>query len=180
MQHPYWTPTDIKQNPIKFSRQCDRAAGKCAPLPFNMAQRYQCFGGNCCQLLLGIEVSSFIRHSRLFWKFTQNKYISVAENTGRPFCRFPEQNSFYGIYQFIPGTAVAQWWRCCATNRKVTGLIPHGITGIFHSHNPFDRTMALGSTQPLTGMSTRSISWGCKSGRCVMLTILPSSWATVT
>jgi len=26
--------------------------------------------------------------------------------------------------------------------------------------NPSDRTMALGSTQPLTETSTRSISWG--------------------
>jgi len=26
--------------------------------------------------------------------------------------------------------------------------------------NPSDRTMALGSTQPLTEMSTRNISWG--------------------
>jgi hypothetical protein len=32
--------------------------------------------------------------------------------------------------------------------------------GHFHWHNPSDRTMALGSTQPLTEMSTRSISWG--------------------
>ena len=36
-------------------------------------------------------------------------------------------------------------------------------------YNPSDRTMALGSTQPLTEMSTRSISWG-KGGRCVRLT----------
>ena len=28
------------------------------------------------------------------------------------------------------------------------------------TQNPSDRTMALGSTQPLTEMSTRSISWG--------------------
>ena len=27
-------------------------------------------------------------------------------------------------------------------------------------YNPSDRTMALGSTQPITEMSTRSISWG--------------------
>jgi len=27
------------------------------------------------------------------------------------------------------------------------------------THNPSDRTMVLGSTQPLTEMSTRSISW---------------------
>jgi len=49
------------------------------------------------------------------------------------------------------GTTVAQWLRCCATNRKVAGSIPAG---------PSDRTMALGSTQPLTEMSTRSISRG--------------------
>ena len=41
-------------------------------------------------------------------------------------------------------TAVAQWWRCCATNRKVAGSIPDGVIGIFHWHNPPDRTMALG------------------------------------
>jgi len=29
-------------------------------------------------------------------------------------------------------TAVAQWLRCCATNRKVTGSIPDGVIGIFH------------------------------------------------
>jgi len=28
------------------------------------------------------------------------------------------------------------------------------------TYNPSDRTMALGSTHPLTEMSTRSISWG--------------------
>jgi hypothetical protein len=55
---------------------------------------------------------------------------------------------------------VAQWLRHCATNRKVAGSIPDGVTGIFHSHNPSDRTMALESTQPLTEMCTMSISWG--------------------
>jgi len=57
-------------------------------------------------------------------------------------------------------TALAQWLRRCATNRKVAGSIPDGVTGIFHWHNPSDRTMDLGSTQPLTEMSARSISWG--------------------
>ena len=32
------------------------------------------------------------------------------------------------------GTAVAQWLRCCATNRKVAGSIPAGVSGIFHWH----------------------------------------------
>jgi hypothetical protein len=60
----------------------------------------------------------------------------------------------------IWGTAVAQWLRYCATNRKVAGSIPDGVTGVFHWYNPSDPTMALRSTQPLTEMSTRSISWG--------------------
>ena len=29
------------------------------------------------------------------------------------------------------GTAVAQWLRCCAANRKVVGSIPAGVIGIF-------------------------------------------------
>jgi hypothetical protein len=44
--------------------------------------------------------------------------------------------------------------------------------------NSSDRTMALGSTQPLTELSTRSIFWG-KCGRGVRLTILPPSCAVV-
>jgi len=31
----------------------------------------------------------------------------------------------------VVGTAVAQWLRCCATNRKVAGLIPAGVSGFF-------------------------------------------------
>ena len=43
------------------------------------------------------------------------------------------------------------------------GSIPGGVIGIFQWHNPSGRTMALGSTQPLTEMSTRCISWGVKA-----------------
>ena len=32
----------------------------------------------------------------------------------------------------IRGTAVAQWLRCCATNRKVAGSISDGVIRIFH------------------------------------------------
>jgi hypothetical protein len=47
-----------------------------------------------------------------------------------------------------------------ATNRQVVGSIPDGVIGIFQWHNPSSRTVALGSTQPLTEMSTRFIFWG--------------------
>jgi len=57
------------------------------------------------------------------------------------------------------------WPRHCATSRKVAGSIPDYVIEIFHWHNPSGRTVALGSTQPLTEMSTRNISWVVKTTR---------------
>jgi len=39
-------------------------------------------------------------------------------------------------------------------------IILYYIILYYIKHNPSGRTMALGSTQPLTEMSTRCISWG--------------------
>jgi len=39
---------------------------------------------------------------------------------------------FLSVYIHMKGTAVAQWLRCCATNRKVAGSIPVGVIGIFY------------------------------------------------
>ena len=57
------------------------------------------------------------------------------------------------------GTRWRSWLRHCAKSRKVAGSIPDGVIGIFHWHNPSCCTMAMGSSQPLTEMSTRNISW---------------------
>jgi hypothetical protein len=47
-----------------------------------------------------------------------------------------------------------------ATSREVAGSIPDEVTGFFNWPNPSSRTMALGSTQPLTEMSTRNLPRG--------------------
>ena len=65
-----------------------------------------------------------------------------------------------------------------SSNRKVAGSIPASVSGFFIDIKSFRSHYALGSTQPLTEMSTRSISWG-KGGRCVRLTTLPPSRAVV-
>ena len=52
------------------------------------------------------------------------------------------------------------WFRHWATSPNVAGSILIGVTEIFHWHNPSGRTVALGSTQPLTEMSTRCVSGG--------------------
>jgi len=38
---------------------------------------------------------------------------------------------FLHIVHHRGGTAVVQWLRCCATNRKVVGSIPDGVSEFF-------------------------------------------------
>ena len=66
----------------------------------------------------------------------------------------------------------------CVTNRKVAGSIPDVVIGIFRLHNSSVRTLTLWSTQSLTEMSTRKISWG-KCCQCVRLTNVPSFCSVV-
>ena len=43
-------------------------------------------------------------------------------------------SQFAPIFSYVLSgqeTAVAQWLRCCATNRKVAGSIPAGVNGFF-------------------------------------------------
>jgi len=42
------------------------------------------------------------------------------------------QTHFSYVQGYYLGTMVAQWLRCCATNREVTGSIPAGVIRIFH------------------------------------------------
>jgi len=68
-------------------------------------------------------------------RFEDNRHMKVvrlsALRTGRlyPLPPFPRK---YSWYSFLLRTAVAQWLRRCATNRKVAGSIPDGVIGIFH------------------------------------------------
>jgi hypothetical protein len=47
-----------------------------------------------------------------------------------------------------------------------TGSIPDEVIGFLNWPNPSSRTMALGSTQPLTEMSTRNLSGGKGGPAC--------------
>jgi hypothetical protein len=51
------------------------------------------------------------------------------------------------------------WFRHFATIWKVAVSIPDGVIGIFHLPSPSGRTLALGSTQASTKMSTRAFFW---------------------
>jgi hypothetical protein len=53
-----------------------------------------------------------------------------------------------------------------ATSRKVAGSFPDEVTEFFNWPNPSSRTMPLGSTKPLTEMSTRNLSGGKERPAC--------------
>ena len=76
-----------------------------------------------------------------------------------------------GLHLLLVGTRWRSWSRHYYTTQMIAGSIPDGVTGIFHCHNPSGRTVAFGSTQLLTEMSTRNISWG-QGCRCFGLTTL--------
>jgi len=46
------------------------------------------------------------------------------------------------------GTAVAQWLRCCATNRKVAVSIPAGVSGFFIDTKSFRSHYSPGFDSP--------------------------------
>ena len=58
------------------------------------------------------------------------------------------KQDIYRELPMFPGTAVAQWLRCCVTNRKVAGSIPAGVTGFFIDIKSFRSHYGPGSTQP--------------------------------
>jgi hypothetical protein len=64
--------------------------------------------------------------------------------------------SYYYFSRLQQGCSSSRWLSHYATSRKVVGLFPDEVIGFSGWPNPSGRTMALGSTQPLTEMSTRN------------------------
>ena len=69
--------------------------------------------------------------------------------------------------------AVAQWLRCCATNRKVAGSIPAGVIKSFRLH------YGLGVDSASNRNEYQEYFLRGKGGRCVRLTTLPLFCAVV-
>jgi hypothetical protein len=107
-------------------------------------------------------------------RFRESARVSVLYNT-EPELVATDATGCWNIMNITPletsdseklrasgGHAWRSWLRHCATSRMVASSIPDGDIGIFHWSNPSGRNMTPGSTQPLTEMSTRNISWGVK------------------
>ena len=68
------------------------------------------------------------------------------------------------------------WLRHYCTWWKVMGLIPVGVTGIFHWLNSSNCTITLGLTQPQTEMSAMSISLGWRQAVCMADNLTTFMW----
>ena len=76
------------------------------------------------------------------------------------------------------GTAVAQWLSCCATNLKVAGSIPAGVSGFFIDIKSFRSHCGPGVDSVSNRNEYQEYFLGVKAG--VRLTNLPPSCAVVT
>jgi len=72
------------------------------------------------------------------------------------------------------GTAVAQWLRCCATNRKVAYSIPAGVIGFFIDIKSFRSHYGTGVDSSSNGNEYQEHFLGLKAARA-----LPPSCAVV-
>ena len=68
------------------------------------------------------------------------------------------------------GTAVAQWLKCCATNRKVSGSILAGVAGFFIDIKSFRSHYGPGVNSASNRNEYQEYFLGVKGGRCVRLT----------
>ena len=114
--------------------------------------------------------SQIFRSSTTFWRTLLYRMVSLI-TTMHCNCE-PWTGLFKPTTSEHGGSSSAVDWDC-ATSRKVAGSIPDIVIGVSHGRNPSGRSVALGSTQPLTGMS-KGIG---KGGRCVGLTIWQHSCA---
>jgi hypothetical protein len=78
----------------------------------------------------------------------------------RLFIRKIQDPEYCRLIALFKGTVFTELFSVTVTHPRCTTYdLICIIAWIFHWHNPSDRAMALGSTEPLTEMSTRSISW---------------------
>jgi hypothetical protein len=87
-------------------------------------------------------------------------------------CSSSNSSSSSSSSSFLPLLFI--WLRHYATSRQVAGSITDEVIGFFSWTNPSSRTLAPGSTQPLTEMSTTNIlGRGVKGGLRIRLPTSP-------
>jgi hypothetical protein len=110
-------------------------------------------------------VVSYERY-RSFYQLAPHTTALLARSTGSlPFHRYlgleaGDSCLVSELRNLYVSTRLRSWLRHYATSQKDTGSNPDEVTGFLNLPNPSSRNMALGSTQPLSEMSTRNLPEG--------------------
>ena len=132
-------------------------------------------------MLFCVEMSCNVEQNLCLYQFCECSQVTLYKKTVIfrlifiiIFCfRFGINVCFFDITCYMMGHAVVQLVEALRYKPEVSRVrFPVVLLEIFHWYN-HGCTMALGSTQPLTEMSNRNISWGGKGDWCVGLTTLP-------
>ena len=89
------------------------------------------FNSYCKRNEIQLSATLLYLKNVLYWPeddSLRSKHVAVMW----PDCTYFITVMIYCCVLTVYGTAVAQWLRCCATDRKVAGSIPAGVIGIFH------------------------------------------------
>jgi hypothetical protein len=111
-----------------------------------------------CQITL---TCTYVRLQQTSSSISNGPFTTILQKGKRERMLMVRNSQFWDIFHRLRGNSGGNsWFRHYTTSRKVACSIPDGVIGIFHWHNHSGRTVTLGSTQPLTEMGTRNISWG--------------------
>jgi hypothetical protein len=157
---------DLINDKYKLQQLHEKGKGTCTSLyEVGGRRHYLCAEAVTADCGQGNSPFSYSRNSLLFlepecsWELAVGPFHESDEyrpHTLLPyFLNIPINIILVSVLEY----PLAQLAEHCATSWKVSGSIPYGVIGIFHWHNPSGHTMVLGSTQLLTEMSTRNISW---------------------
>jgi hypothetical protein len=114
----------------------------------------------------------FVAHIKWHWPISIAGWCHTEVNVCNMFIYFPFH---FCLCLHTPICLIYKWQHCLlghmvahfveALHHKLEGhgFNSPGVNGIFYWHNPFGHTVSVGSTQPLTEIITRNISWGVKA-----------------
>jgi len=113
------------------------------------------------------------------WTYTSTLHMS----SWFAYKHFDLTTNLWGVFSKLSlslGTAVAQWLRCCVTNRKVAGSIPTGVSGFLFDTKSFRSHYGPGVDSTSNRNEYQEHFLRGKGGCCVRLTTLPPSVTVVT
>jgi hypothetical protein len=101
---------------------------------------------------------SSLRRTIAIWYLKVQLYMGL-DLTKAPYLELRRGNPLTSYVYFIY-LQKSSCLRYYAKSRRIVGSTPDEVIGIFSWHNPSSRTMALGSTQPLTEINTMNLTGG--------------------